>query len=106
MGEIDIKFTRFWVISTIQDHPSSGKLKKGQIFFEGRDEGHITKFLDFYNFFAFPGSLWGKNSGALIFLVFEAIKTKKAMQRPNHRKLQRGKSNKPKIGSHDIKSYL
>ena len=28
IGEIDIKFTRFWVISTIKDHPSSRKLKK------------------------------------------------------------------------------
>ena len=81
-------------------------MKKGQKFFEGHDKGHTTKFLDFYNFFAFPGSLGGKNSGALIFLVFEASKAKKAMQRPNHRKLQWGKSNEPKIGSHDIKSYL
>ena len=81
-------------------------MKKGQKIFEGRDERHATKFLDFYNLFAFPGSLGGKNSGALIFLVFKASKAKKAMQRPNHRKLQRGKSNEPKIGHHDIKSYL
>ena len=106
MGEIDIKFTRFWVISTIQDHPGSGKLKKGRKIFEGHNKGQTTKFLNFYNFLAFLGSLWGKNSGALIFLVSEAIKAKKAMQRPNHRKLQWGKSNEPKIGSHDIKSYL
>ena len=106
MGEIDIKFTRFWVISTIQDHPGSGKLKKGQKIFEGHNKGQTTKFLNFYNFLALLGSLWGKNSGALIFLVSEAIKAKKAMQRPNHKKLQRGKSNEPKIGFHDIKSYL
>ena len=106
MGEIDIKFTRFWVISTIQDHPSSEKLKKGRKFFEGHNEGHTTKFLNSYNFLAFLGSPGGKNSGVLIFLFSEAIKAKKAMQRLNHRKLQRGKSNEPKIVSHDIKSYL
>ena len=81
-------------------------MKKGRKIFEGHNKGQTTKFLNFYNFLAFLGSLGGENLGTLIFLVSEAIKAKKAMQRPNHKKLQWGKSNEPKIGSHDIKSYL
>ena len=80
------KLTQIWVIWATLSDKRSEKFKKGQKNFEGQSKGRMCKNLKFSHFFCFLGSIRSKNLCARIFLVFKAIKDKKAKQRPQHRK--------------------
>ena len=73
-------------------------LKKAKKILKAKAKAGYAKIANFQNFFCFLGSIGSKNLYARIFLVSEAIKVKKAKQRPQHRKYVRGQLKLSKFG--------
>ena len=87
------RLTQIFMFLPSNDFLILEKLKKRPKIFKGQNKGQAWFFLDFCNLFSFLWSIGSKKPCAGVFFIFEAIKAKKAIQRPKHTILQKSGSN-------------